>query len=248
MKVVIHPDYVHLTSFIKQLPQQFEQEGEVLYEGRNMVKRYRVNNEYLVVKRYKRPNIFQRIAYTFFKKSKTHRAYLFGGMLRKRGFDTPHEVAYIEKKNGGLFSDGYFISLCCEYPSLATLLRKPKFELQPANELAAFIVELHTQGVLHGDLNLTNILYQIDSTGHYRFTLIDTNRSLFKVPTRKECMDNLKRITHNKALLRYIAMQYATLRGWNPKECALEVCHFLLLFEQKRRRKRRLQALIGIKK
>ena len=103
MKIVIHPDFMQTADFIKQLPQHFAQEGELLYEGRNEVRRYRVKNEWLVVKKYKQPNIIQRIVYTFFKKSKTERAYLFAGMLRKRGFDTPHEVAYIEKKRGGLF-------------------------------------------------------------------------------------------------------------------------------------------------
>ena len=97
MKIVIHPDFMQTADFIKQLPQHFAQEGELLYEGRNEVRRYRVKNEWLVVKKYKQPNIIQRIVYTFFKKSKTERAYLFAGMLRKRGFDTPHEVAYIEK-------------------------------------------------------------------------------------------------------------------------------------------------------
>ena len=119
MKIVIHPDFMQTADFIKQLPQHFAQEGELLYEGRNEVRRYRVKNEWLVVKKYKQPNIIQRIVYTFFKKSKTERAYLFAGMLRKRGFDTPHEVAYIEKKRGGLFLDGYFISTQCNYPPLS---------------------------------------------------------------------------------------------------------------------------------
>ena len=170
-------------------------------------------------------------------------------MLRKRGFDTPHEVAYIEKKRGGLFLDGYFISTQCNYPPLSKVLWQRRFDKHAANELAAFMVQLHEKGVLHGDLNLTNILYCTDNDGHYHFTLIDTNRSKFKCAlTRKECLENLKRLTHSKALLRYVVMQYANLRGWPPRECALEVFQFLLQFEQKRRRKLRRQALIGIKK
>jgi tRNA A-37 threonylcarbamoyl transferase component Bud32 len=248
MKIVIHPDFANTADFIRQLPKSFEHEGELLYDKRNKVKRYRVNNEVLTVKRYKRPNVIQRIVYTFFKKSKTERAYLFAGMLRERGFDTPHEVAYIEQKRNGLFLDGYFVSLNCDYPPLSELLRKRDFDRQPANELAAYMVRLHEKGVLHGDLNLTNILYHTDDKGSYQFTLIDTNRSKFKSPTKKECLENLKRLTHSKALLRYIVMQYAISRGWNPRECALEVFRYLLQFEQKRHRKRKLQSWIGIKK
>ena len=66
MKIVIHPDFMQTADFIKQLPQHFAQEGELLYEGRNEVRRYRVKNEWLVVKKYKQPNIIQRIVYTFF--------------------------------------------------------------------------------------------------------------------------------------------------------------------------------------
>ena len=128
MKIVIHPDFMQTADFIKQLPQHFAQEGELLYEGRNEVRRYRVKNEWLVVKKYKQPNIIQRIVYTFFKKSKTERAYLFAGMLRKRGFDTPHEVAYIEKKRGGLFLDGYFISTQCDFPPLSKVLWQRRFD------------------------------------------------------------------------------------------------------------------------
>lgn len=248
MKIVIHPEFIDAASFIKQLPQSFEQEGELLYDSRNKVKRYRVNGKDMVVKRYKRPNIIQRIVYTFFKKSKTERAYLFAGMLRKKGFDTPHEVAYIERKKNGLFLDGYFVSLNCSHPPLSELLRKQNFDRHPADALAAYMVELHKKGVLHGDLNLTNILYHTDKEGQYKFTLIDTNRSKFKpTPDKQECLENLKRLTHSKALLRYIVIQYAILRGWNPRECALEVFRYLLLFEQKRKRKRKLQSWIRIK-
>ena len=56
MKIVIHPDFMQTADFIKQLPQHFAQEGELLYEGRNEVRRYRVKNEWLVVKKYKQPN------------------------------------------------------------------------------------------------------------------------------------------------------------------------------------------------
>ena len=249
MKIVIHPEFVDAADFVRQLPQSFEHEGELLYESRNIVKRYRVNGEDMIVKKYKRPNIVQRVAYTFFKKSKTERAYLFAGMLRKRGFDTPHEVAYIEQKKNGLLLDSYFVSLNCNHPPLSELLWKRDFDRHPANELAAYMVELHVKGVLHGDLNLTNILYHTDAEGKYQFTLIDTNRSKFKpAPTKQECLKNLKRLTHSKALLRYIVIQYAVMREWNPKECALEVFRYLLQFEQKRKRKRKFQSWIGIKK
>ena len=104
MRVIIHPDYCNLTDFINQLPATFDQHGELLYQGRNTVKRYDVDGLQVVVKRYKHPNIYQRIAYTFFKSSKTERAYKYAALLRSMGVDSPHEVAYIEANRHGLFT------------------------------------------------------------------------------------------------------------------------------------------------
>ena len=62
----------------------------------------------------------------FFRKTKAARAYLFAQEFRRRGIDTPREVAYIETGGGRLFLTGYFVSL--EAPGTEThlLLREVK--------------------------------------------------------------------------------------------------------------------------
>lgn len=247
MKVIIHPEYRFLSDFILGLPQNFYKEGEVLYEGRNTVKRFQVNGIYIVVKKYKHPNIAQRIAYTFFKSTKTERAYKFAALLRSKGIDTPHEVAYIETRRHGLFTTGYFVSLNCTDHDTSCLLKSQPFDHALANALALFLVKVHEKGVLHGDLNLTNILYHINPDGSYHFSLIDTNRSRFKRPTEAECLDNLKRLTHKRDLLMYIISLYAKHRGWNPEECVQKVMKNLDMFEEQRRIKRRFQDFFGIR-
>lgn len=247
MKIIVHPDYRSLTGFVEQLPHSFDSNGELLFQGRNTVKRYQVDGQAVVVKKYKHPNFFQRIAYTFFKSSKTERAYKFAALLRSKGIASPHEVAYIETKRHGLFTTGYFVSLNCDYPPTSALLSMDKFDHPPADALVRFLVELHEKGVLHGDLNLTNILYKVDETGNYHFALIDTNRSVFKTPTPDECLDNLKRLTHKRELLVYIISLYARQRGWNADKCVQQVIRQLERFEENRRIKRRFQDLFGIR-
>ena len=247
MKIIVHPDYRHLTSFVQQLPYSFDSNGELLFQGRNTVKRYQVDGQTVVVKKYKHPNFFQRIAYTFFKSSKTERAYKFAALLRSKGIASPHEVAYIETKRHGLFTTGYFVSLNCDYPPTSILLSMDNFDHPLADALARFLVQLHEKGVLHGDLNLTNILYKVDDAGNYQFALIDTNRSVFKTPTPDECLDNLKRLTHKRELLIYIISLYARQRGWNAEKCVLKVIRQLERFEESRRIKRRFQDLFGIR-
>lgn len=243
-KTEINSEYLYAGKFVRELPQTFDDNGTLLYDGRNKVKSFNVNGTEMVVKRYKRPNIIQSISYTFFRKSKAFRAYLFAGMLRDRGFDTPHEVAFIEMRDGIMMSDSYFVSESCTLPALSTLLRRPDFDRSVAGSLAEFLVRLHERGVLHGDLNLTNILYDMHPDGHCKFTLIDTNRSEFRQPTHADCIENLKRLTHDEALMTYVISQYALIRGWDRDETVGEVIRKVKDFEKKRRRIGRIKKII----
>ena len=248
MRVVVHPDYASISDFIHRIPTLFATEGEMLYDKRNKIKRFKVNGESLIVKKFKHPHLIQRIVYTFFKKSKAERAYLYAGIFRQHGFETPHEIAFIEMKEQGLFSDSYFISTeSCDAP-LLPVLNKDDFEHPLADALARLLMELHQKGIMHGDINLNNVLYRQEED-KYRFTLIDTNRSTFIAhPTMKTCMDNLKRLTHNRDLMEYVIRQYAMLQEWPADECVALALQTLSQFEAKVRRKRKFQSLIGIKK
>ncbi len=259
MKVVIHPSFKQLTDFIYSLHEKFDLEGELLHKGRNTVKQYEVDGIQLVVKRFKHPNLIQQIVYTFFKRSKTARAYDFAALLRQNGIDTPHEVAYIETTSHGLFSTGYFISLQCSYAPVSkqiyivngqavTPTHTSEFDHHLADNLAAFFVELHSKGILHGDLNLSNILCYQKEDHNYHFCVIDTNRSQFKKPTQDECLENLKRITHKRNVLVYVISRYAELRGWSPEKCTKAIIQKLDHFENKNRLKRKIQCWLGIKK
>jgi tRNA A-37 threonylcarbamoyl transferase component Bud32 len=241
MRVIIHPDYRTLEAFVRQLPATFEQAGEVLWAGRNTVKRFTVEGTDLVVKRYKRPHILQRIAYTFFKKSKAERAYLYAGLFRERGIDTPHEVAFIEEKHGGLLRDSYFVCAVCPDAEIRDTLRRPNCPEALVRALAAFLVEVHTRGILHGDLNLTNILFRQEPDGHYHFTLIDTNRSRFTdSPTRRDCLHNLRTLTHERPLLRRLLGAYCELRGWDTEACLKTVLQELEGMERRKEMKKKL--------
>lgn len=271
MKVVIHPAYRHLTSFVYGLPCSFDSEGTLLYQGRNAVKRYQTNGTDLVVKRYKRPNFIQRLVYAYFKRSKTARAYDYAALLREKGIDTPHEVAYIETFEKGLFATGYFVSLYCSDPPVSVQLDVEEFNLKFSNpltgnvaatfpagqvkefnysladSLAAFFVELHAKGILHGDLNLSNILYHQEEDGKYHFCVIDTNRSVFKNPTPDECLENLKRVTHRRDVLIYLVSRYAELRGWSSQKCTGQIMRQLDRFEKKNSLKLKFKHWLGLK-
>lgn len=247
VKYVINGDFAAYKDFIVGLPKRFEEDGETLYVGRNVVKAFVVDGSTVIVKRFKRPNVVQAVAYTFFKKSKAERTFLFARMIRERGFNTPREVAYIEVKHNGLLQDGYFISTICTLPQLSKLLRRPNFDRAVAAQLGRYVAKLHEKGVLHGDLNLTNILYDRAEDGSCTFWLIDTNRSKFKCPTKKDCLENLKRLTHERPQLEYIVRHYATARGWHEDETVKGVMQRLNTFERKKHRIGVMKKLFSLK-
>lgn len=239
LKAAINPEYESLNSFLMSLPALFEEHrGEVLYAGRNEVRLFSENGLRLVAKRYKRVNAVQRVVYTFFRRTKAERAFTFAAILRERGVDTPKEVAYLEESHGGLFETGYFVSLECPYPPAFDRLVPPKdFDADLATKLSAFIVYMHSRGILHGDMNFGNFLYHFDDSDECHFTVIDTNRSHFcqGYPSREECLWNFRTTTHRRDVYRFMVAEYARLRGWNVEETVEEAIHCLEKFEHRHR-------------
>lgn len=241
-KFIVNPKYKFYTKFVEKLPQIFETEGSIIYDGRNMVKVYEEKGEKLVVKRYKRPMLHQRIDYTFLRKSKARRAYEYALRLKELGIDTPEAIACVEEHKFGLFRTGYFVSTICTDPELKILRETPDEKLIDA--FAAFVVRMHERGVLHGDLNLSNVLYRVDTneSNGYHFTVIDTNRSRFvDEPSQQQCLRNMVRISHIRELNKQIIGRYAEIRGWDKDECVATVEHMLNTFEKKRRIKRKIK-------
>ncbi|RRD74681.1 lipopolysaccharide kinase InaA family protein [Tannerella forsythia] len=223
MKTGIHPAYSgrEIEAFLKRLPTVFDDEGEMLYDKRNQVKRFVLpSGRPVVVKRFKKPNLIQRIVYSFFKKTKAKRAFLHAAVLRDRGFGTPHEIAYLEERRTRLLSYCYFLSEEDGAPAVyERLVAQQPFDRVMADDFAALVAALHQKSILHGDLNPTNVLFRERGDGHYTFSLIDTNRmrvkSLGGKFTPSECFDNLTRFSAQGELYDFVLTKYIEYRGWD---------------------------------
>lgn len=207
-----------LCDFIQLLPAVFDGGGRVLYDERNVIKAFVAGGTEVVVKRFHRPNAIQRIIYSFFRSSKARRAYLSGGTLTERGVATPLNIAYVEVWKGGLFVDGYYVTDVDSAPPIAgPLNERQDFDQVMAADFARFAAMLHEKGILHNDLNSTNVLYHAQPDDHYRFSVIDINRMKFyplgTQPPTDECLENLTRFTGRMDLFRYVAEQYVSARN-----------------------------------
>ncbi len=215
-------------TFVENLPQNFSDGGITLHNARNVIKQFTVTldngtNMDVVVKRYRKPNPVQRFVYGMFRKGKAERAYTNSQELLRRGISTPKGYAYLEIRKGRQLTDSFFVSGVDNAPPIAERLNTPEqFDTTMATDFAAFAWTLHRKGILHHDLNSTNVLYHRQEDGHYTFSVIDINRVDFlapdTIPPTAECLENLTRYTGRMDLYRFVATHYAMLREWDINE------------------------------
>ena len=156
MKITINPAIRHVQPFIERLPEVFPVSGEVLHEGRNQIRAFDIGGESLVVKRYKRPHLFNRVMYSFFRKNKARRAYEHALRLRGMGFDTPEPVAWSEYRKDGLIADTYFVSRRSELTPLPQTMKQfPAPDTLPVLEaFARFQPDQYPLGIRRYDRQL----------------------------------------------------------------------------------------------
>lgn len=222
MNIVIAQEYESLREQLSEIPAMLAAGNcTMLYNARNKIARIALaGGVSLVVKKYKRHDWLKRFVYTFFRSNKARRSFENAVELRKRGFETPREVAYIEEREGGLVVQVYYVCAYTERTDIRhELIDSDPFDTALATAYAQYVASLHNSGVLHRDLNSTNVLYE--KQGHeYIFELIDINRMLFykgAVPKRL-CMENLTLFSHFTDIYKHVLAVYAAARGWSQSD------------------------------
>jgi tRNA A-37 threonylcarbamoyl transferase component Bud32 len=246
MKVVINPKYSHLSEYIHNLPIQCYTKDTIIRDNRNILRKDTVDGVAMVIKQYKKPSMFNRIMYTFFRKSKARRSYEYAFRLKELGVGTAKPIAYIEEKKHGLFHTGYFVSKYVPCPLMSDLGKyEPATQKEVMESFIRFTVDLHQKGVLHYDYNLSNIMFYKEQDG-YQFKLLDINRMRFNTYSKRKCMRALRTMTLQLPYFVAVLEQYGDLRGWNSEL----FCGALLMkrgYKNIRVRfKHKLKAIIGL--
>lgn len=212
-------------AFVANLPQRFAAEGHLLHDQRNTIKAFNLNGQPVVVKRFRRLSLFQRIVYSFFRQNKAVRAFNNASQLQRRGVSTPSAFAFAEVWGGGLLQQVYYVSAANYWQPLQAgfdVGADHGFSNSLAVAFAGFVAGLHKAGIVHRDLNSTNVLWQEGEGGQYCFALIDINRITFypqgQVPPPGVCFENLTLFTGNMALFKVVAQAYAVAMGGNVEQ------------------------------
>ena len=214
--ITINPKFsndAQLQTLIEGLPESFESEGIMLWNKRNQIKDF--GN--IVVKRFKQPNWLQKSVYAI-RKHKVRKAFENGLELIRRGFDTPEPMAAVELRDGFLLKEAYYFSRPDHAHGIKELTDRDDWNKPLATAFARFAAQLHQAGILHHDLNNTNVLYKLAGNGtDFHFSLIDINRMTFypigqQIPLT-DCLENLTRFTGRMDLFEFVVREYAKARN-----------------------------------
>ena len=224
----IDPNFAFLKSFVASLPDAFDSFGEVIYKGRNTLRRGNIEGVDFAVKAFKPPHIINRVAYTFFRPSKAERSYRYSYVLLEKGISTPQPVAFLEEIRGGFLYRSYYVSLFSDYPrNLREFWVEPEIGNRASilTDYARFTTEMHNAGVLHLDYSSMNILFDCDGT-ETRFHVIDINRMRFGKVSEEEGYRNFSRLWLPEHTYNHIAEAYAEARGYDKKRAVERVRYY----------------------
>lgn len=231
---------------IKNLINKFSNSGSIFIEGkRNVIKLFEFEGMTINVKSFKIPNLINKIAYRYFRKSKARRSFEYATRLLENGIGTPQPIAYLENYSWLGLNDSYY---ACEHLQCDLTFRElleradyPDHE-NILRQFTRFSYGLHQKGIEFKDHSPGNTLIKKDTDGKYNFFLVDLNRMNFHEKMSFELrMKNLCRLTPVKDMVKVMSNEYAKISG-EPEDLIFETLWSKTAkFQEKFYRKKRLK-------
>lgn len=230
-------------SEVRRMLQLPDSASKYIYRGRNSLYLSEFQQTEYVVKRFvSKP--FQKLVYAL-RSSKAKRSWLHARILQSRGFLTPAPLAYCERRSkGGLLEESFYICRFEDSVPLKDFLSGG--DLNHLEAFARFAASLHQAGILHGDLNNTNVRV-VERNGKPEFSLIDLNR-MRVLPAGKstgpgESARDLTRFCEIEDNFEFFAGRYTAFRCW-PQETLEIIMQAKRSHDRRLRRKRALKSFL----
>jgi hypothetical protein len=250
MSLTINSKFSSKSSEIEECIIDFDSKGQIFGDGkRNIIKLFELNGITMNIKSFKIPNLINRIAYRYFRKSKARRSFEYATILLERGIGTPQPIAFLENYNWIGLKDSYYASehLSCDltYRELVEIPDFPDHE-NILRQFTRFSYSLHQKGIEFKDHSPGNTLIKKTAEGQYDFFLVDLNRMNFhKTMSFELRMKNLCRLTPVKEMVEVMSNEYAKASGESEnlifETLWSETTNFQEKFYRKKRLKKRLK-------
>lgn len=212
IQVVTHPEYRQLHDELTLLPQHFEEEGTIVYQGRNLIKALRIGGTLRNVKSFKIPHWLNRFVYAYFRPSKAKRSFTYANLLLAKGIGTPCPIAYLVERSFWGIRRSYYVSeqVAFDYEFRDLRVQNPSDLEAILRAFTRFTWQFHQAGIYFIDHSPGNTLIQREEEG-YRFYLVDLNRMKFKHITPYKGLKNFYRLNATDEMIAVIADEYARL-------------------------------------
>jgi len=218
----------------------FKDSTNSIHKARNEIKILDYENQKLVVKAFKVPNLLNKIVYTFFRGTKAKKSY--ENSLKISKF-VPQAIGYIEFRKFGLLSDSYFISEQFEYDfTIREVITGADFKDRENifRELAKFTFLLHEDCILHKDYSPGNILIKLSENG-YEFKIVDINRMEFKELSIDDRLKNFSQLWAKDEDLKIVIDEYSKLVNQDEEICFQKAVEYSQKHKDRKNFKKRLK-------
>ncbi|WP_281234389.1 Kdo domain containing protein [Flavobacterium gelatinilyticum] len=251
MNFKVNPVFETSTESILDTIKNFNNSGNLFGNGdRNKIKLFTLNEKTINIKSFKIPNIVNKVAYKYFRKSKARRSFEYATILLEKGIGTPQPIAYLENFNFIGLKDSYYASehLITEltYRELVEIPEYPDNE-NILRQFTKFTFDLHEKGVEFLDHSPGNTLIKKVQDDKYDFFLVDLNRMNFHADMSfEQRMVNFSRLTPKQEMIKTMSNEYSKFYTVKSEEEIFEkmwqaTVNFQEEFARKKRLKKKLK-------
>lgn len=241
-----HPSFLKYKTQIENYITNFTISGKDFVIGkRNAIKLFELGNDLISIKSFQKPNIINKIAYRYFRKSKARRSFEFASKLIEMKIGTPQPVAFFENYDFIGLKESYY---ACEHLEqvfeFREIVQNEAFENRDfiIRKFTKFTFEMHEKGIEFLDHSPGNTLIRKNSDGTYSFFLVDLNRMQFhETIDFKTRMKNLSKITHKKDMIVVMSNEYAKLSGGDEANIFETMWGLTVDFQYRFHRKKRIK-------
>lgn len=246
MTTNIHSLFLKNKSSFLSMIENFNSTGFLFGDGqRNKIKLFELEGKTINIKSFKIPNLINKIAYKYFRKSKARRSFEYATTLLEKGIGTPQPIAYFENYDFIGLKDSYYVSehLQCDltYRELVEIPNYPDHE-NILRQFTKFSFDLHEKGIEFLDHSPGNTLIKKTADTQYNFYLVDLNRMNFHDTMDFDSrMKNLSRLTPKKEMIAVMSDEYAKYYAQTSSVIFEKMWQATTEFQEKFAKKQRLK-------